>query len=91
MPVPQHRDPRQRLPPILSLPITAYDKRAVRVPFAAYAHASGVRLEDPRLEMSLDGPGVECLFEGFESWEFLAQMQRRHFNDDNVGQTRGRR
>jgi hypothetical protein len=28
--------------------------------------------------MGFDGPGVQGFFEGFESGEFLAQVQRRH-------------
>lgn len=82
MPIPQHRDPRQRLAAILALPITPYDKRAVGIAFAAHAHAAGIRFQDPRLEMGFDGPGVQGLFEGFEGWEFLADMEGGHFVDE---------
>ena len=79
MPISQHRNSRQRLSPILPLPITPYYKRTIRVPLAAYAHPSRIGLQDPRLEMGLDGPGVQRLLKGFERWDFLAQVQGRHF------------
>ena len=80
MPIPQHRNSRQRLSAIFPLPITPNNKRAVRISLAAHTHTSCVGLQDPWLEMGFDGPGVQSFLEGFEGWEFLPEMQGRHID-----------
>lgn len=78
MALPQHRHSSQGLSPPFALPITADDEGAVGVALAADADAPCVRLEDARLEVRFDGPGVQGFFEGFEGGEFLAQVEGWH-------------